>query len=74
MAGEVEEDRQFIQQKTRVLWGRHDPICKSSWSEVLDRVFADFTVAFAEDAGHFPHVEVPDLAASEILQFANSLR
>ncbi len=73
LTGELEEGHQLIKQKTCVLWGRHDPICKSSWSEVLDRVFAEFTVGFAEEAGHFPHVEVPDLAASEILQFANSL-
>ena len=73
LAGELAEINPLIPHKTRVWWGRHDPICRSEWSNALNRVFADFTVAFAEEAGHFPHVEMPDAAAAEIMQFAKTL-
>lgn len=54
---------------TRVLWGRHDPIIKSEWSDCLGDTFANFELSFAEDAGHFVHYEMPDLAADEISNF-----
>jgi epoxide hydrolase 4 len=58
---------------TRVLWGRHDPILKSDWADVLDQYFAEVEVSFAEDAGHFVHYECPDLAAREINRFFSRL-
>ena len=54
---------------TRVLWGRHDPVLKCEWADVLDQYFDDLEVSIADDAGHFVHFEVPDLAAHEIDQF-----
>ncbi|MFZ4806257.1 MAG: alpha/beta fold hydrolase [Hyphomicrobiaceae bacterium] len=54
---------------TRVLWGRHDPILKSAWADVLDQYFTDLEVGFAEGSGHFVHYEEPDLAATEIDRF-----
>jgi pimeloyl-ACP methyl ester carboxylesterase len=58
---------------TRVLWGRHDPILKAEWADVLDQYFDDVEVSFAEDAGHFVHYESPDLAAREIDRFFTRL-
>jgi epoxide hydrolase 4 len=54
---------------TRVLWGRHDPVLKCEWTDVLDQYFDDVEVSIAEDAGHFVHYEVPDQAAKEIDRF-----
>jgi len=54
---------------TRVLWGRHDPILKSAWADVLDQYFSDLELSFAEGSGHFVHYEEPDLAAAEIDRF-----
>jgi epoxide hydrolase 4 len=58
----------------RVLWGRHDPILKAEWADVLDSYFTDVEVSFAEEAGHFVHYEQPDLAAQAIDAFFSRLR
>lgn len=58
---------------TRVLWGRHDPVLKADWADVLDEYFSDLELSFAEDAGHFVHYEAPDLAAAEIDRFFGRL-
>lgn len=58
---------------TRVLWGRHDPILKSDWADVLNQYFVDVEVSFAEEAGHFVHYECPDLASREIDHFFSRL-
>jgi pimeloyl-ACP methyl ester carboxylesterase len=54
---------------TRVLWGRHDPVLRSEWADVLPEYFADVEVGFAEGSGHFVHYEEPDLAAAAIRGF-----
>jgi len=72
MAGTAERPPR-ITVPARVLWGRHDPILKSDWADVLDQYFADVEVSFAEDAGHFVHYECPDLAAREIDRFFSGL-
>ena len=54
---------------TRVLWGRHDPILKADWADVLPDCFDDVSIGFAEECGHFVHVEDPDLATAEIAAF-----
>ncbi|MEI8145113.1 MAG: alpha/beta hydrolase [Alphaproteobacteria bacterium] len=58
-----------ITRPSRVLWGRHDPILRSDWADVLDAYFTDVEVSFAEEAGHFVHYEQPDQAASAIDAF-----
>jgi len=63
----------MIDVPTRVLWGRHDPILKSTWADVLDQYFSNVEVSFAENAGHFVHYEDPDLAATEIDRFFTRL-
>ncbi len=58
---------------SRMLWGRHDPIVKAEWADVLDQYFSEVEISFAEDAGHFVHYEMPDLAATEIDRFFTRL-
>lgn len=58
-----------INQPARVLWGRHDPVLKSAWIDVVPAYFENVEAGIAEDAGHFVHYEVPDLAAAEIGRF-----
>ncbi len=58
-----------IKQPARVLWGRHDPILRSAWIDVVPDYFEDVEASIADDAGHFVHYETPDLAAAEIDRF-----
>jgi epoxide hydrolase 4 len=64
---------QKITVPSRVLWGRHDPILRADWADVLDDYFDDVEVSFAEEAGHFVHYEQPDLAAAAIDTFFSRL-
>ncbi|NKB59916.1 MAG: alpha/beta fold hydrolase [Alphaproteobacteria bacterium] len=59
---------------TRMLWGAHDPVLKAEWRDRLGDYFADIRIDVAEEAGHFVHYEVPDLANLEIEAFFKSLR
>jgi pimeloyl-ACP methyl ester carboxylesterase len=59
----------MITQPTRVLWGRHDPVLKSAWIDVVGNYFENVEAGIAEEAGHFVHYEQPDLAAAEIAKF-----
>ena len=54
---------------TYVLWGRHDPVLQYAWSDKLDGYFETATLECAEDAGHFVHFEVPELANNRIAKF-----
>jgi pimeloyl-ACP methyl ester carboxylesterase len=72
MAGTAQRPPKITVQ-TRVFWGRHDPILKADWADVLDQYFAEVEVSFADDAGHFVHYECPDLAAGEIDRFFSGL-
>ncbi len=58
---------------TRVVWGRHDPVLKADWIDVLHDAFETVSIDIAEDCGHFVHVENPDLAAREIAAFFSDL-
>ena len=64
---------QKITVPSRVFWGRHDPILKADWADVLDDYFEDVEVSFAEEAGHFVHYEQPDQAAAVIDAFFSRL-
>jgi pimeloyl-ACP methyl ester carboxylesterase len=57
----------------RVLWGRHDPVLRAAWIDVVDAYFENVEAGIAEDAGHFVHYEAPDLAAAEIDRFFSRL-
>lgn len=58
-----------IRQPARVFWGRHDPVLRSDWIDVVPEYFEDVEASIAEDAGHFVHYETPDPAAAEIDRF-----
>ncbi|MGL4241561.1 MAG: alpha/beta fold hydrolase [Beijerinckiaceae bacterium] len=58
---------------TRVFWGRHDPILKSEWADVLGEYFTDVELSFCEGAGHFVHYEQPDEAAMAVDAFFTRL-
>jgi pimeloyl-ACP methyl ester carboxylesterase len=58
-----------IRQPARVFWGRHDPVLRSTWIDVVGDYFEDVEAGIAEDAGHFVHYETPDAAAMEIDRF-----
>lgn len=58
-----------IKQPARVFWGRHDPVLRSEWIDVVGDYFDDVEASIAEDAGHFVHYETPDAAAAEIDRF-----
>ncbi|MBI1187840.1 MAG: alpha/beta fold hydrolase [Alphaproteobacteria bacterium] len=53
----------------RVLWGRHDPVLRSEWADVLPAYFEDVQVSFAEGSGHFVHYEEPNQAAAAVRRF-----
>jgi len=54
---------------TYILWGRHDPVLRHDFADKLDEYFARHTLEFAEDAGHFVHVEAPELANARMRDF-----
>jgi pimeloyl-ACP methyl ester carboxylesterase len=58
-----------IRAPTFVLWGRHDPVLQYAWTDRLGDYFETLTLECAEDAGHFVHFEVPELANERIIQF-----
>ena len=68
MAGTASEPEK-IKVPTRVVWGRHDPILRAEWTDVLSDAFDDVSIDIAEDCGHFVHYENPDRAATEIAAF-----
>jgi pimeloyl-ACP methyl ester carboxylesterase len=52
-----------------MVWGRHDPILKAEWVDVLPDAFETVSIDIADGCGHFVHYEDPDLAAREIEAF-----
>lgn len=54
---------------TAFLWGAHDPVLRYDFSDKLGEYFADFRLERADDAGHFVHFEVPDLANVRVADF-----
>lgn len=62
-----------IARPTCVRWPQHDPLCPYSWTDRLRETFSDLDLAPFPDAGHFPHREHPDRAASEIAAFFDRL-
>ena len=60
---------QAIHVPAYVLWGRHDPVLRSEWTDGLEDYFSNLTIEVAESAGHFVHFEQPDLANDRMLAF-----
>ena len=62
-----------IEAPAYVLWGRHDPVLRSEWTQGLEDYFSDLTVEIAESAGHFVHYEQPELANARMLAFLDRI-
>ncbi len=54
---------------TFFLWGAHDPVLRFEFTDKLGDYFENHTLEKAEDAGHFVHFEVPDLANARMREF-----
>lgn len=54
---------------TYFLWGAHDPVLRFEYSDKLDEYFENFNLERADEAGHFVHFEVPDLANTRMREF-----
>jgi pimeloyl-ACP methyl ester carboxylesterase len=51
------------------LWGAHDPVLRFEFTDKLGDYFERHTLEKAEDAGHFVHFEVPELANARMRAF-----
>ena len=56
-----------------VRWGIEGPLFPYAWTDRLGETFAQLDLAPFPGAGHFPHVEAPDRAATEIAAFFTRL-
>jgi pimeloyl-ACP methyl ester carboxylesterase len=54
---------------TCVRWAEHDPLFPYAWTDRMGETFSNLDLSMFPDAGHFPHREDPDRAASEIAAF-----
>jgi cation diffusion facilitator CzcD-associated flavoprotein CzcO len=54
----------------RYIWGMLDPVEGAFMLDVMRQRIPDLSVRALADTGHSPHLEVPDLVASEILALA----
>jgi pimeloyl-ACP methyl ester carboxylesterase len=54
---------------TRVAWGAEDTVIKAEWGDRLGEYFTDLEFEPMHGLGHFPHMEEPDRAATEIARF-----
>jgi pimeloyl-ACP methyl ester carboxylesterase len=57
----------LITTPTKILWGEHDPLFPPEWADRLGEYFADVTVHFSRETGHFTPLECAD-------QFAELIR
>jgi pimeloyl-ACP methyl ester carboxylesterase len=67
--GEGSEPPPPIDLPTGVRWTERDPELDIAWTDRLPELFTNLDFAPFPDAGHFPHHEDPDRAASEIASF-----
>lgn len=58
-----------IQAPSYFLWGGHDPVLRFEFTDKLGDYFETHTLEKAEDAGHFVHFEVPELANERMKVF-----
>lgn len=54
---------------SRFLWGAHDPVLLSQWTDNLPAYFEDPQIEIANNAGHFVHFEASTRANSAITEF-----
>jgi len=66
LEGKIKIPKDKISIPSAILWGKHDPILKAEWGTFVFQHFEKVELAFAENSGHFVHVEEPNLAAEFI--------
>ncbi len=60
-----------IRVPTLVLWGASDRIVSPDYGRAYSALIAGAQFDLIEDAGHYPHVERPDLFARQIVEFVS---
>lgn len=66
LEGRAEISKEKIALPAAILWGQHDPILKAEWGPFVFNHFEKAELSYADNSGHFVHVEEPDLAAKFI--------
>ncbi|WP_068182658.1 alpha/beta hydrolase [Mycobacterium sp. UM_CSW] len=51
-----------------ILWPDQDPLFPQTWSDTLDDFYADFTLEFLDNCGHFSPLESPDTWSKHLLE------
>ncbi|MEE6177847.1 alpha/beta fold hydrolase [Mycobacterium sp. 050134] len=51
-----------------ILWPDRDPLFPQAWSDTLDDFYADFTLEYLENCGHFSPLEAPDAWSEHLLE------
>jgi pimeloyl-ACP methyl ester carboxylesterase len=59
-------------ERSSFLWGMQDPVSGAAIAGELQRRFPDADLVTYSDAGHCPHLEVPDRVAADVLARINS--
>ena len=62
-----------VKQRTLVLWGKNDEILEPSTAEKFRATLPDSKIVIVEKCGHCPHLEQPEVAAEEILNFIGDI-
>jgi pimeloyl-ACP methyl ester carboxylesterase len=60
-----------IRVPTLVLWGASDRIALPDYGRAYSKLIAGAQFELIEDAGHYPHIERPDLFARKIVEFVS---
>jgi pimeloyl-ACP methyl ester carboxylesterase len=60
-----------IRVPTLVLWGASDHIASPDYGRAYSKLIAGAQFELIEDAGHYPHIERPDLFTRKIVEFVS---
>jgi pimeloyl-ACP methyl ester carboxylesterase len=58
-----------IQQPTLILWGDRDKILGTKDAPIFEKLIPNSKLVWVKDSGHVPHLEQPQITATEILGF-----
>ena len=63
-----------IQVPTLVLWGASDRIASPDYGRAYSKLIAGAQFELIEGAGHYPHIERPELFTRKIVEFVSRAR
>jgi pimeloyl-ACP methyl ester carboxylesterase len=63
-----------IRVPTLVLWGASDRIVSPDYGRAYSKLIAGAQFELIEDAGHYPHIERPELFTRKIVEFVSRAR